>query len=204
MSHSQVTVTRISTAAEPVPSLREICQQDRNLVDRCLSGTPGAWDELYHKYHALLMTVANRFMGASSYDDNLAEEMATRVWYQLVSSKGQLLGRYDPNRGFRLSQYLAAFTRNQVMRHARSERRRRVREKIASKSDSQPQSIDPDQLEIDEFLATLTQREREFLNWCVATANEGEDDETAGFSKANEYQLRHRVQRKLRKYFDRL
>ena len=174
--------------------------QDRELVDRCLSGESRAWDSLYQKYHPVLCGVLKSLLNARSGDDHLVEEIAARVWYGLVRDKGRRLGRFDDTRGYRLSTFLAAFAKRELLQHFRSEQRRRSRERSASLSpiSSDPSNPRPGDILVEEFLHTLTPREREFFQANLLGSTS--DDDTPHFSTTNIWQLRHRVQRKLRAF----
>jgi hypothetical protein len=92
---------------------------------------------------------------------------------------------------------LARIARKEIGRRWRSERRRYFRECKAARMEATADDIGR-RLDIQEFLETLTHREREFflsdlLSAPAHTAN--------GVSSANAWQLRCRVLRKFRRYF---
>ncbi|MBI3466180.1 MAG: sigma-70 family RNA polymerase sigma factor [Planctomycetes bacterium] len=169
---------------------------DRQLVDRCLKGDPTAWDTMYHLFHHGLMASVKLLLGPGAWDKNLVEEIVARVWYALVSRDGEVLDRFDPSRGCRLSTYLAQLARSEISRFFRSERRRRNRERTASKSG--PNAMENQwESELEEFLETLTPREKEFC----ANVLLGESPESlASFSSTNAWKLQSRIRGKLRGY----
>lgn len=172
-------------------------EKDRELVDRCLSGESRAWEELYLQFHDRLLASIKSLLAAGRADPNLVDEIAARVWYAVVADNAKLLARFQPQRGCRLTTFLAAIARGQAVEIFRSERRRRGRELVAS-LDRLPAEdhLDNTLAELDEFLDTLTPRERGFCAEILLqmAATEGQ------YSPANAWQLRSRIQRKLRRF----
>jgi DNA-directed RNA polymerase specialized sigma24 family protein len=168
------------------------------LVDRCLSGQSDAWDELYHRFHAGLATTVRMLLGPAERDINLIDEIVARIWYALVSRNGELLGRFDVTRGCRLSTYLAQVARSEISSFFRSERRRRNRERIASKSGCEA-AEDLTAAEFEEFLRTLTPREREFCGAVLLGRNPTAVD---SFSPTNIWKLQSRIRRKLHRHLN--
>jgi RNA polymerase sigma factor (sigma-70 family) len=171
--------------------------EDRRLVDQCLAGDEAAWDELYRRHHPALLRVIKILLVSKTGRADLVEEIASRVWYSLVSENGRRLGRYDANLGCRLITFLTAMARNEILQHIRAERRRRAREQFAS----QPESVSPllnnwqGKNLVEEFVSTLTPREREYFRCNLLNLSSGDANTT---SKSNSWQLKHRVQRKLK------
>ena len=176
---------------------------DRRLVDRCRTGEVTAWEELYHQCHQPLLVAIRVFLGRFSAGDDLAEEIAARVWFNLVEHDGALLDRFDSGRGCRLTTFLAALAKRGVLRYLRSERRRQVRETASlprSRQRSQPPPGEAEfELSLAEFLATLSSREREFCEGYLLAGDESAETE---FSATNRWQLRHRVKLKLSRFLD--
>lgn len=81
---------------------------DLHLVDRCLNGEVAAWEELYAQCHEPLCTAIRSKLRQGITDPNLVDEMAARVWYAVVKNDGELLSRYDPERGGRVITFLRA------------------------------------------------------------------------------------------------
>ena len=176
-------------------------ERDRLLVDRCLAAEPEAWTELYERFHRGLMASIQLMFGPRQLDADVVEEIAARVWYAIVANRGALLSRFDPDRNCRLSTYLAAIARSEARGLFRSERRRRRRETIASRPnwESDFAAEQYTQAEIDEFLKTLTPREREF---CAEVLLLGDEESEGQFSQTNAWKLRSRIHGKLRRYLD--
>jgi DNA-directed RNA polymerase specialized sigma24 family protein len=172
---------------------------DRQLVDRCLAGEREAWDSLYHQCHRPLLASIRAMLGPGRDDPNLSEEIAARVWYAVVADGSQLLARFDPARGCRLSTFLAAVARGQAIAIFRSERRRRTREAMVSRVEQEWPGQSLEQLEnsIDEFLKTLTPRERQF---CAQILLEQADFENSVYTSASAWQLRSRIHKKLQRF----
>jgi DNA-directed RNA polymerase specialized sigma24 family protein len=176
---------------------------DARLAARCRAGEVAAWEKLYAEHHPRLLTFIRRRMGPGRNDPDLVDELAARVWYALVADDGQLLDRYDPNRGARLSTFLHTLAKGVVSAYFRSESRRRRRELVAveGRPGSHAPDADFDTL-LSEFCATLTERGREFMGKhllaeTVSSGASGSDATLAPRSQAADWQLSHRIYRKL-------
>lgn len=174
-------------------------QADRLLIDRCQAGDVAAWEMLYRQCHGPLLLAIKIFLGRYSAGEDLAEEIAARVWFNLVDDNGALLDRFDSRRGCRLTTFLAALAKRDVLRYLRGERRRHARENASRPSPGSQRAVPPPpeadfSVSLDEFLDTLSLREREF---CESYLLANSHDDVNAFSPANRWQLRHRVRRKL-------
>ncbi len=178
---------------------------DRCLIDAALSGDTAAWEAIYDQCHPPLLDAARAELGGRNADPNQIDELAARVWYALVRNRGELLARFDPSRGCRLTTFLGSLARDHALRMYRSERRRRRREMIGL--DIGQQSVHcaasasvPASFETAEFESTLTPKEKEFYREIVAEnapPSDATDVQPPARSDANQWQLRHRVRRKL-------
>lgn len=179
-----------------------LVQRDGQLIHRCLAGDVSAWSEIYREFHDSLLVSIRRYLNRAGQDANLVEEIAARVWYALIKNGFELLAKFDVSRGCRLSTYLSVVAKNETRVLFRSERRRRSREQLASKPDITDENlIESHQLMSDgEFLVTLSQAERAyFLDVLVASPTDREAAEQS-YSTENNWQLRHRIRRKLELY----
>lgn len=181
-------------------SAKALVAQDRLLVDHCLSGDATAWSQLYDRFHASLLASIRAFLGRAGQDAHLVDEISARVWYALVRNEFELLAKFDPARGCRLSTFLSVLGKSEARLLLRSERRRKTRECVASR----PEIEHPDGLGAgladDEFLATLSPRERAFyLDILVSTGDPSGD---LAYSRQNQWQLRHRVRKKLEQFLE--
>jgi len=167
------------------------------MVERCIDGKKDAWESLFHHYQPRLLAIIKRYLGPRAECGDLdAEEVAASIWYSLVVSESARLRRYDPSRGTKLLTYLAALARREIWKRYRREQSRHVRETRAARLDKTSGDDSQCNLLLEEFLKTLTPREREFcLTYLLATCGESE---LPGVSAANIWQLRCRVMRKLR------
>lgn len=174
------------------------CLQDRALVDYCLTGEPRAWTALYQHCHESLLRAVRQLLGKAAANADLVDEIAARVWYSLVRNNGSLLDRFDPERGCRLTTFLAILAKNEARQYFRSERRRRAREEAASQSTSGQHFDDiAMRLDADEaFVDTLTPAESQYYK-TVLLGHQSEGRATQ-YSAGNSWQLSHRVRRKLR------
>jgi DNA-directed RNA polymerase specialized sigma24 family protein len=188
-----VSVLRITSA-----QLQESAAQ-RLLVDRCLAGTPAAWDELYAHQHDQLMASIRSFLRPKAEDAHLVEEIAARVWFALVSDGGRLLARFSPERGS-LQTYLALLAKSEAsnMRKSELSRRRRENEVEHRRMSHLDDSATAAETDIDDFLVTLTPRERQFA---ATVLLQGASEEPT-LSRSNAWKLASRVRKKLLKFFD--
>jgi len=176
--------------------------QDRALVERCLAGEVAAWSEIYRQFHDTLLASIRSFLGKSGQDANLVDEVAARTWYAVVKNDYELLGKFDPRHGCRLSTFLSVLAKNETRVLFRSERRRKSREQQASRSElhAQPAAESPKDMADDELLITLTPAEKTFyLDVLVAQPKDREQAEQA-YTAQNLWQLRHRIRKKLERF----
>jgi DNA-directed RNA polymerase specialized sigma24 family protein len=177
---------------------------DRHLVDRCVAGDAEAWEDLYERFHDLLLVSIKLMFGPRDWDPNLIEEVAARVWYAVVSNDAQLLDQFDPARGCRLTTFLATIAKSEASVYFRSERRRRVRERIASRPDEELDQGNGDWTlaELREFVTQLTPKENAFLKEFLLTPSgqNGLNGHEHDCSDANRWKLASRVRKKLLEY----
>jgi hypothetical protein len=196
----RVSTGRVTTG-RAAKGTRNLVMQDRLLVDRCLSGEAAAWSQMYGRFHGSLLASIRAFLGRAGHDIHLVDEISARVWYSLVRNGFELLAKFDPGRGCRLSTFLSVLGKSEARLLLRSERRRKTRECVASKPEVElADAASNGALADDEFLATLSPRERAFyLDILVASHSEALESE---YSQQNQWQLRHRVRRKLEQFLE--
>lgn len=199
-------ITGFSSSARREPTVpaaqpSEHVLADRRLVDSCLAGETGAWSLLYRRFHDTLVASIRSFLGRSSSDSSLVDEIAARVWYALVRNDFELLSRFDVRRGCRLSTFLSVLAKTEARLLLRSERRRRVREQAVSRNESAVKNTDAatQSLSEAEFVATLSPAERAFYE-DVLKAAVTDPESASRYSQQNTWQLRHRVRRKLERF----
>ena len=186
-------------------------KKDRLLIDRCLSGDAGAWDQLYDDHHRPLLSSVRVLLGGGKSDRNLIEEIASRVWYAVIQNDSRLLVQYDVRRNARLITFLRTVAKTEVSRHFRRENRRLIREQISLSEKPMYQIPDDAQAaaELREFLSTLTPTERNFYDHHLAERQSDDEDidhepqaiDTKPLS-SNARTLRHRIREKLIKFMD--
>jgi hypothetical protein len=184
------------------PKISSPVAQDRLLVERCLAGEVGAWSLIYRQFHESLLASIRSFLGRAGQDVNLVEEIAARVWYALVKNNFELLGKFDVARGCRLSTFLSVLAKNETRVLLRSERRRRIREQLVSKSelDRERAADAGDVLSDEEFLVTLSKAEKSFYLDVLVNRPEQNDQAPQSYSQQNLWQLRHRIRKKLERF----
>jgi DNA-directed RNA polymerase specialized sigma24 family protein len=175
---------------------------DLQLVNRCVGGEVAAWEELYGRCHEPLCAAIRAKLRQGVADPNLVDELAARVWYAVVKNDGELLARYDPQRGGRVITFLRAIARDELSRHFRSERRRMEREVESLRERACTPSKEvgvPIAASFNEFVQTLTPREQSFCeNYLMSEAGDAELAlKSASYSSANIWQLTHRIYKKM-------
>lgn len=192
---------------------REAVRAERVLIDRVISGDSAAWTQLYQLCHRPLCAAIRRMMPAWPVDANLVDELAARVWYSVVKDDARLLDRFDPACDGRLTTYLTLIAKDEASRMFRSERRRRRREARCAEGSptSARASWDAASIRVSlaEFERTLTAAEKSLYDEIVRTPEREPGDNRQGGSewsdpaqavhrsKANLWQLRHRLRAKL-------
>lgn len=165
-------------------------ESDRLLVNRCLDGDEAAWKQLYQQCQPGLLHLIRSRLNRRADDLDLAEEVAAAVWSSLLDRDSARLRHFDPVRGCRFLTYLAALARFEI---------RRLRGPRTGPGPlpeiPDPQPDRSDEALLNEFLATLTPRERQFCESHLLAS--GPPTHPAPFSQANAWQLRHRVRRKI-------
>jgi ECF sigma factor len=170
--------------------------EEERLVARCLRGDDTAWDTMFRCYHPRLVSIIKGLMHGEGAMEQ-AEEIAAVVWSSLCSEAYTRLRQYDPRAG-RLLGYLASMARREIQRGRRSKRSRQSRECIAARKEATSDQIERG-LIMQEFLTTLTRREREF---CLSDLlKQSKPTVRSEVSLANGWQLRSRVLKKFRTYF---
>ena len=136
----------------------------------------------------------------------VGEEIAARVWYQLITDDFRLLRLFAAERGCRLNAYLAGICRNQTLNFRKEERNRRAHERTAGNLDGwrrPEEQSDPNGHGFNgrnlsglaKFVATLTPTERQFYTDVLLGDASANGDQQ--YSETNSRQLRSRVRRKL-------
>ena len=174
--------------------------RDGQLVQSCLRGEPAAWSQLYRTHHDPMVASIRAILGRLGSDHNLVDEIAARVWHALVQNDFALLSRFDVQRGCRLSTFLSVLAKSESRLLLRSERRRRIREHAASRSETAQHDADGSLVNVSEkeFVALLSPAERAFYEDVLASpASSGT---ASRYTKANLWQLRHRVRKKLESF----
>ena len=178
---------------------------DRELVDRCLAGEVGAWEELYEQCHRRLLVSIEIMLGPKGRDPDLVDELAARVWYALVANDEELLTRYEPQREARVISFIRSLAKDTVSRYFRSERRRRKRERVAARREPQHR-VSAHKRPVDSlgtFLDTLTGRQRAFCDdHLLAPPADGGESVQQPTSAENARKLSHRIRKRLLRFID--
>jgi hypothetical protein len=183
----------------------DLVLSDRRLVERCLAGDQAAWDDLYEQCQPTIISTAMAALNHRGDAREISDEIAARVWLQLVSNDCRVLERFDAQRGCRLQTFVAKICRYQTFNYQRAERRRRAWEVLVADSEhlecrnatasSHAYLVLPES-----FLASLTIREREFCEKYLFQARDLH--QPPEYSPSNVRQLRCRLRRKLQAYLE--
>jgi hypothetical protein len=150
---------------------------------------------LFHLYHPRLVSIIKVLMRGEGAAEQ-AEEIAAAVWSSLCGEAYGRLREHD-ERGGPLLVYLAGMARNEIWKRRRSERNRHSRERMAARTEANWDHSER-RLVMQEFLATLTPREREFFLSNLLDPSDSGIQSAA--STANGWKLRSRILKKLRKH----
>lgn len=167
------------------------------LIQQCLSGDQSAWHQLYRQTNEPLLHLIAEKLGHRA-NEELAEEIAARVWASLIFQDGKRLRAFDPQRG-RLLTFLAALARQQIQRLRRPRSRKGRHEVPLLDDQAVPCSDDVLQATIrDGFLATLTRQELKF--WHEHLMPTPGAPAPPPLSPANYRKLKQRVFKKLHNF----
>ena len=169
---------------------------EAGLIAKCLQGDNTAWEAMFRANHPRLVLIIKSMIQDKSGTEQ-AEEVAAAVWCSLCKEAYSRLRRYDAKAGGFLS-YLVWIARREIWRKRRAEQRRHRRECRVARSEA---TLDePDRgLAMEEFLDTLTRREREF---CMSgLMNLPERTASMQISPTCKWQLRSRVLKKFETHF---
>jgi len=174
------------------------------LVERCLRNDQGAWEELYQLYHPRLVRLIEFILRDKADDSALIDEIASRVWYELLRDDCRLLAKYDIQRDVSLGSFFMGLARIEILRYTRAEQRRMAHETTGGKrrivreplSDIEVVSM------IKDFLDTLTPQERAFVNGYLMGDGNGDEEELDRLSPSNIWQRSHRIRIKLLRFFE--
>jgi len=170
-------------------------------VEGCLNGDAGSWHRLYSQFHEPLLASIHAYLGPKQFDQSLVDEIAARVSYALVQNDCKLLGRFDIQRGCRLTTFLSMLAKTQSRILLRSEKRRRIRERGASRSElGFPQEEIPFEgnLSEQEFVSTLSATERAFYRDVLVMP--ASHVRGVNYQPPEISQLRHRIKKKLSRF----
>jgi hypothetical protein len=153
---------------------------------------------MYGRFQGILLTSIRAFLGRAGQDLHLIDEISARVWYALVRNDFELMNKFDVARGCRFSTFLSVLAKTETRLLLRSERRRKLRELVASRPEGE--TPEGSVLTDSEFLATLSPAELAFFN-DVLVSTISLDDQPQ-YTQENVWQLRHRVRRKLEQFLE--
>ena len=176
---------------------REAAQREYDLIQRALAGDQHAWYLLFHDQQPRPLAKVRQLLGPRRSHDDLAEEVAARVWSAALADDYHLLRVYDPGRG-RLGTYLGrrAFFEMLMVLRAHATRSRHESNYRRSHADDGALPPLPENLVWPELLASLTDTERAYLLEHLLGSS------TAPLPSLSIPDLRYRVRLKVRAYLE--
>ncbi len=186
---------RRAAGGQPSPSQQPL--DEARLVRRCLDGDREAWNTLFEVYQPHLLAII-RSLSRDAIGGEQAEDIASRVWYTLCNDPTySRLRHFDPRLG-RFLTYLTGIARKEIKRGQRAEGNRHLRESLAARNEAIREEKDR-RILIQEFLGTLTPREREY---CLCELmKEPKRLSHLEFTTTNGYKLHSRVLKKFTAFF---
>ncbi len=170
--------------------------EELRLIAGCRLGEEEAWKTIFRDYHPRLLDYLDFLTRIWGGDREQAEEVAFTLWCGLYDGTARFLKKYDPAVGG-LLRCIKNEARSVLNRRRRSAMRGRRREREVARKEASCDDVTYG-LVVEEFLATLTRREREF---CVSILlRVPEAGAIRPISETNEYALRCRIMKKLRIY----
>lgn len=170
--------------------------EEQRLVARCMLGDKEAWATMFREYHPGLISYLKLLTRLWGGDGEQAEEVAAAVWCSLYVGTDKALKRYNPEAGS-LLRFLKFEARSVFSRWLRSEKRGRLRECKVARKEAFRDDLSYG-LVVEEFLATLTRRERELCTSILLSVPEA--GRGRPISGTNECVIRGRIKKKLRIY----
>jgi DNA-directed RNA polymerase specialized sigma24 family protein len=175
--------------------------RDRFLLEQCLAGDEVAWKVLFEYYQPFLNILVKKSLGSRVRDEDMIRDICGEVWCALLSKARSRLVDFDPNKRCRLHTYLNHIARFEILHRVKAINQRMLRERIADLAPLVGRDQDGlADILLQEFLATLTLREREFCSSHLMCSTD--PGEAPCLSQANVWQLRHRVMSKLKKFIE--
>lgn len=118
-------------AAAAVPAARGVALaginvQDRQLVDRCLSGDAAAWEEVVRLHSRRIYNLCFRFTGRSQDAEDLVQDVFIRLYRNLSSYRAEVGS---------LATWLTTLTRNLLIDHYRRAKPDRLTDPIETVND---------------------------------------------------------------------
>jgi RNA polymerase sigma-70 factor (ECF subfamily) len=91
------------------------------LVERCLSGDAGAWEEIVQQYNRRIYNICYRFAGSTDDAEDLTQEVFIRMY--------KTLGSYDTSKGAFVT-WVTTITRNLLVDHFRRSKMERLTDSL--------------------------------------------------------------------------
>lgn len=95
---------------------------DRQLVDRCIAGEPGAWRQFVDRFEPSARSLARKYLSLHGRfpDDGELDDIVQEVFLALTRKEFRLLRDFDPRYSFKT--YLGVIVRTEVHRVLRKRR----------------------------------------------------------------------------------
>ena len=146
---------------------RAAAQREYELVQCCLTGDQEAWHLLFADQQPRLLAKVRQLHGPMNRNDDLAEEVAARVWSAVLADDCHMLRAYDPRRA-RLSTFLGRRAFFEMLMIFRAHTRRLYHETHYKRGHHEAVTMPlPLNLVWQELDKRLTDSERSYLNNCL-------------------------------------
>lgn len=206
LTHCSFSTTQ-QVESTPYSAPRTMKELDADLVERLITGEPGAWRELHERFDRLILScitrVTARFVAFGPED---VQEIYATLLLQLVSNDMHKLRSFDPERGNRLSSWLGMLAINAAYDYLRSMRRESSRTSLREVESLSCELPDPfEQTEFNqraeivaELLAEFSEKDQDFVSLYFGEGLAPADvAERLGISVKTVYSKRHKIQSRL-------
>jgi hypothetical protein len=154
----------------------EVLAPDSHLVQCLLAGDQDACQDLYGQHHARLLHYAERLLWPTPGWTEDPEDVAARLWFDLVVGQRRALRGSNPDGGW-TSAFLAAVARQQLRRLSRAALRlgRAAAPQPRGDIATPPTDVSFERVLLEEFVATLTPAEHRFYRERLLARAGGQD-----------------------------
>ncbi|HLJ93411.1 MAG TPA: sigma-70 family RNA polymerase sigma factor [Gemmataceae bacterium] len=172
-----------------------------DLIESCKQRNSPAWTELLARHESRVRKSIRAQLCQKARDHHLVEDLTQNVFTALIQNDYKRLGLYDPQRGC-FNTFLNAVVSHILRDWRRLKNNQTAQEGLAAGKEPIENSGEAGllQAELAEFYQSLPPQEKRCLEGMMGEAPE--QGEKAPLSAANARQLKHRLTKRARKYFE--